>query len=505
MMFSKDKLRVILIKPSKYAEDGSVERFWRGFIPNSTLSYMYSMTLAYIEETGANIELFAVDEYVQDDLDYLQLLEQRDSQTLVALVGVQSHQFHRALDLAALARKHGAHAVIGGPHTMTCDTTMIQNRGVSFALAEAELIWETILRDATRGELQPVYGRNQRWQRELDSPVIRPQESDLRRYICRMIGIYPARGCPFRCNFCSVIKIAGRNIRSQTIETTMESLHEAKKAGVKLIAFTSDNFNKIPGVRDLIDTMIKEEINLRFFVQCDTQIGDRDSYLIPLLAKAGCFQMFVGVESFSRRILREAKKFQNNPDRYVEIIKLCDENKIATHFSNIIGFPGDTEAGILEHLRMLRSLNPTLASFYILTPIPGTEQYDDFRAKKLIFESNLDRFDATCPTWHHDVLSPKELRRLLFYCYRKAYSLRDLLRKNKLGMPGFMYWYLFSKFSAFKQTHPMSGGIRRIRLDHVDQYLSLREKTFGFDRAPLPDSLKLSPADEALNRQARLA
>ena len=91
-MFSKDKLRVILIKPSKYAEDGSVERFWRGFIPNSTLSYMYSMTLAYIEETGANIELFAVDEYVQDDLDYLQLLEQRDSQTLVALVGVQSHQ-----------------------------------------------------------------------------------------------------------------------------------------------------------------------------------------------------------------------------------------------------------------------------------------------------------------------------------------------------------------------------------------------------------------------------
>ena len=55
--------RSILIKPSKYAEDGFVERFWRGFIPNSTLSYMYSMTLAYIEETGANIELFAVDEY----------------------------------------------------------------------------------------------------------------------------------------------------------------------------------------------------------------------------------------------------------------------------------------------------------------------------------------------------------------------------------------------------------------------------------------------------------
>jgi len=46
----------------------------------------------------------------------------------------------------------------------------------------------------------------------------------LRRYAVQMLGVYPARGCPYRCNFCSVIKIAGGRIRSQPVETTMATL-----------------------------------------------------------------------------------------------------------------------------------------------------------------------------------------------------------------------------------------------------------------------------------------
>ena len=119
---------------------------------------------------------------------------------------------------------------------------MLQNRGVSFALAEAEMIWMQILKDAVHGELQPVYGADRRWAGELHAPVlIPPSERDLRRYIVPMLGIYPARGCPFTCNFCSVIKIAGRQVRSQPIETTMESLRKAKAAGVRMVMFTSDN------------------------------------------------------------------------------------------------------------------------------------------------------------------------------------------------------------------------------------------------------------------------
>jgi hypothetical protein len=243
-------LRLVIIKPSKYGVDGYVERFRWGFMPNSTIPHMLSLTPSRVGDT--TLEAHSIDEYVHTDLDYLSLLRRADQvNTLLALVGVQSHQFHRALDLAAYARQHGCHVVIGGPHPMTCDTSACHIDGVSYALAEGELIWLDILSDAIAGGLKPIYGREGRWQHELSAPVIKPPApDDLRRYVVPMLGLYPARGCPFQCTFCSVIKIAGRRIRSQSVGTTIDSLKAAVAAGVRVVMFTSDNFNNYPQVRN---------------------------------------------------------------------------------------------------------------------------------------------------------------------------------------------------------------------------------------------------------------
>ena len=493
------QLRVIVLKPSKYLTDGYVERFRWGFMPNSTVPHMRSMTPAVVGNT--RVDAHAVDEYVHTDLKYLSLLKRRDGvRTLLALVGVQSHQFHRALDLAAYARQSGCMVVIGGPHVMTCDTSMLHDSGVSFALNEAELVWPQILQDATQGELRPVYGQDQRWHQELDPPVIiPPSRKELGRYIHPMLGLYPARGCPFICNFCSVIKIAGRRIRSQSIDTTMASLRAAKAAGVRTIMFTSDNFNKYPDAKALLEAMVEERLGLKFFVQCDTQIA-RQEQLVALLAQAGCFQIFVGAESFDRQTLLAAKKGQNRPETYRDIVRLCREHEIGSHFSNIIGFPQQTAAGIHEHLQTLRALDPTVASFYVLCPIPGTEQYDDFMNQGLITEKNLDRFDTTCLTWRHPHLTREKMANLLFDCYRKFSSLSNMLRRDKLRAAsiGNIAILLFNRYCAWRRTHPMSGGIKRVRLDTINDLLSLRKQTFGFELAPLPQSLQLSAAEMAL-------
>src|SRR4030095_16942056 len=105
-------LRVVIIKPSKYGRTGYVDRFRHGFMPNSTVPYIRSMTPASMD--GVPIEVYPVDEYVQTDLRYLDLLRNPDTPTLLAVVGVQSHQFQRSLDLAAFARANGVrHCVIG--------------------------------------------------------------------------------------------------------------------------------------------------------------------------------------------------------------------------------------------------------------------------------------------------------------------------------------------------------------------------------------------------------
>jgi radical SAM superfamily enzyme YgiQ (UPF0313 family) len=508
-------LRVLIVKPSKYDADGFVERFRRGFMPNSTVPYLASMTPA--EVSGARCEVIAVDEYVQTDLDYLSLFEpQPGSRSLVALVGVQSHQFQRALDLAAYAGSRGALAVIGGPHAMTCDTEELQNRGPAFSLSEAEVVWPRILEDAVAGSLLPVYGRDERWQARLDSPVLRPpSRRDLSRYAVPMLGVYPARGCPYSCNFCSVIKIAGRQVRSQPLETTLASLRAAKAAGVRFVMFTSDNFNKYGDVRDLAHAMIAERLEIPFFAQCDAQV-ERDPDLVELLARAGCFQMFVGAESFDTAALRAAHKFHNDPGKYARIVALCRENGITSHFSNILGFPSDTKAGIGRHLGTLRELAPDVASFYILTPIPGTEQYDDFLRDGWITETNLDRFDGTCVTWRHPNLSKGELERLLFASYRSFYRARDVARKlgrlavRVRGYRRFAALFAVAGFSGMSRLasargrHPMAGGVGRVRRDRAADYAELRRRVFKADRVPLPRSLTLSSADEALNRAARL-
>lgn len=505
-----DELRIVVLKPSKYTPEGFVERFRRGFMPNSTVPHVRSMTPECFE--GTPVTVHSIDEYVHTNLQYLSLLREKPGvRTLLALVGVQSHQLHRALDLAALAKKQNCLVILGGPHVMTCDTSLLHGRGISFALSEAELVWHEILSDALEGELKPLYGLEQRWQQQLEAPVIvPPAREDLSRYVIPMLGLYPARGCPFVCNFCSVIKIAGRKIRSQSVDTTLASLRAAKSAGVTAVMFTSDNFNKYPDAANLLTAMIDEKLNLEIFVQCDTQIA-RQPELVELLGRAGCFQMFLGVESFNRETLLAARKGQNRPETYREIVRLCRANGIGAHFSNIIGFPTDTEKSIFEHLDALRSMGPSCASFYILCPIPGTEQYDDFLAQGLITEQNLDRFDTTSLTWRHPGLSAAQLRSLLFECYRQFFSGRHLVSnlRNRRQLHSMGHGTLcgiwrtlvltsFNRYCAWSCKHPMSGGIASVRRDRAADYASLRRATYDLDLVPLPHSLRLNAGEERL-------
>ena len=150
---------------------------------------------------------------------------------------------------------------------------------------------------------------------------------------------------------------------------------------------------------------------------------------------------------------------------------------------------------------MLRELGPTLASFYILCPIPGTEQYDEFMAEGLVTEDNLDRFDTTCLTWRHPHFSREQLAGLLFRCYRKFYSsghaVRNLMHLGRLRSGvlaesvGITAMSLFNRYCTWRRTHPMSGGVMPVLRDRVDEFLPLRKDAFGFELVPLPRSLQL--------------
>ena len=197
----------------------------------------------------------------------------------------------------------------------------------------------------------------------------------------------------------------------------------------------------------------------------------------------------------------------------------ADSTRITSHFSNILGFPADTEETIDEQIETLRTLAPDVASFYILTPIPGTEQYEDFRREGLLTEPNLDRFDGAHVTWRHPHLSAARLTERLFESYRRFYKTADVWRKmgRLFGGPrnlrdfrlygslsAVLGYSMQSRWGALRRTHPMAGGIARRRLDRVEDHRARRRRVFDIDLAPLPDSLALSPGDSEINRRAKL-
>ncbi len=386
---------------------------------------------------------------------------------------------------------------------MTCDTSNLHNKGVSFSLSEAEVVWKEIIDDAITGQLEPIYGMNKRWADTIPDIEFKPPPQDeVNRHWVPMVGLYPVRGCPFVCNFCSVIKIAGRNVRHPSIDSIVSALRTTKEAGVELVVFTSDNFNKFPKAPELLQAMIDERLGIKFFFQADTQLANQPE-LIELIGRAGGVEVFLGAESFDKVALKSAQKRHNQPEQYKKIVTFCRDAGIRTHFSNILGFQHQSVVDCQQHVDTLIELGPELASFYILTPIPGTEQYDDFRTKGLIFERNLDRFDTATPTFLHNQIDPPELQQLLFDAYEKFYkaSMRPGKHRIDKATRNFM---AFCRWSAKNRIHPMSGGSGRITIDHMRDYAFGREKIFGVSGPlPLPLSLALSSADTDLNRQAR--
>ena len=115
-----DKLNLYLIKPSKYDDDGYVIRYWKGVLPSNTLACLYGLTLDVqnrgVLGTHITWNVKAIDETVErvDVSRIIRSSKQKKSKTIVCLVGVQSNQFPRALDLALDFKRAGLDVLIGG-------------------------------------------------------------------------------------------------------------------------------------------------------------------------------------------------------------------------------------------------------------------------------------------------------------------------------------------------------------------------------------------------------
>jgi hypothetical protein len=213
-----------------------------------------------------------------------------------------------------------------------------------------------------------------------------------------MLGLYPARGCPFLCNFCSVIKIAGGRFAARASTPPWPACARPRRPACARSCSPRTTSTSTPRPRRCWTAMVDERLGLEFFVQCDTQIA-RQEHLVDLLAKAGCFQMFVGVESFNRQTLLAAHKGTEPsgdvPRHRAPVPRARNQFALFQHhwLSAKHGARKSTST-----CRCCASWTrpglPSTSSARFPAPSSTTTFWPG-----LITEKNLDRFDTTCLTW----------------------------------------------------------------------------------------------------------
>jgi hypothetical protein len=480
---------VALIKPSHYDDDGYVIQWWKSWIPSNSLACLYAIArdIAEREALGpeTEVEILAYDEChtVVPVRRIIRRLKAADA-GLVCLVGVQSNQFPRAIDLAARFRAAGFIVAIGGFHVsgllamlpeLPPDLAAAQLLGVSLFAGEAEGRLEGLFADALAGRLQPVYNYMN------DLPPLQQQITAflpgpiVRRY-AESLGAFDAgRGCPFQCSFCTIINVQGRKSRWRDADDVERVVRANLAQCVFRFFITDDNFARNRNWESIFDRLIRmreeEGLGLQFIIQVDT-LCHRIPNFVEKAARAGCKRVFIGLENINPDNLLQAKKKQNRVHEYRQMFQAWRAQRVITYAGYILGFPGDTPQRIADDIRTVqRELPVDLLEFFILTPLPGSADHQALYRSGAWMDPDMTKYDLEHVTARHPLMTAAEWQEV----YRRAWDLyysdehiETIFRRAKASgikpvrLLNHVVQFYFTV--AEERVHPLQGGYFRRKL-----------------------------------------
>lgn len=482
MFKHKPALNVILVRPSKYDDDGYVIHHVRGVLPSNTLNALNGLFRDAAQSMGVNIDIHPIDETVQLVVPerVIRKWSLPGVPTLVALVGVQTNQFPRAVDLALRFRDLGAMVAIGGFHVsgtlallgLTPELQQLREQGISLFAGEAEGRLEEVLRDALNGKLKSVYwlGELPDLSKDWAAPLV--DEKIAKRFMLPYAGTMDtSRGCVFKCSFCTIIHVQGNFMRFRCPELIEKHIREHYPR-VKHYFFTDDNLARNPLWRELFERLIRmrteDGIEISFMMQVDVP-----SYRIPdfvdMAARAGCSQVFIGLESLNASNLQAASKRQNKVERFDEMIQAWYQHGIAVHTSYIIGFPHDTVESVRHDITMLmEKVQPDQASFFMLTPLPGSEDHLEMSKRGEWMSSDFNEYDSFHAAQNHPKMTKEEWFQVYREAWKRFYSTENLIKVLNRAQPR-SYWQIFKNAIWYayathcEEAHPMITGFWRLK------------------------------------------
>lgn len=523
--------QLLLIKPSHYDDDGYVIQWWRSSIPSNSLAAVYGNALDAAERQvlgeDVEIEVTVLDE-TNTRIDTAGLIRQmrrgidrngrgesdgdgggdsdRDGDrdggdsdrdgggdsgsggggALVGLVGVQSNQYPRALDLARSFKAAGLPVVIGGFHVSGC-LSMLEQRpselqaaldeGISLFAGELEGRLDRLLLDAAAGQLEPIYNYLSELPDLTGAPTPYLPAARIKRTMGKRASFDAGRGCPFLCSFCTIINVQGRKSRHRSADD-VESLIRANAAdGTRNFFITDDNFARNRNWEAIFDRIIalrESGVQIHLVIQADTQTH-RIKGFIEKAAAAGVNRVFIGLESINPASLKGAQKGQNKIGDYRAMLQAWHAVGVLTYAGYIIGFPDDTPESIRRDIQIIqRELPIDIMEFFILTPLPGSKDHQQLVQQGVELEPDMNQYDTQHVTMTHPRMSRADweaIYREVWDLYYSDEHVATVLRRCRVW--GYDPKNMLAKLFAFhapivhERMHPLEGGLirRKVRRD----------------------------------------
>ena len=485
--------QLVLIKPSHYDDDGYVIQWFRSSIPSNTLATIYGLALDCIDRRvlGEDVQITVS---AQDETNtrinvkgIARDIQRTGGKGLVALVGVQTNQFPRAADLALQFCELGIQVCIGGFHPSGClsmlkelppDLQQAMDNGISIYAGELEGRLNILLREAYAEHLQPLYNFMKDLPHLEGQPIPYLPAPIVRRMSGARASFDAGRGCPYLCSFCTIINVQGRKSRYRNADDVEQIIRVNVSQGIRKFFVTDDNLARNKVWESLFDRLIslREEQGIEFSltIQVDTLCHKIPGF-IKKAGRAGVDRVFIGLESINPEALIGARKTQNNITEYRKMLQAWHEAGALTLAGYILGFPTDTPERIQRDIRIIqRELPVDLLEFFILTPLPGSQDHKELHELGVPLDPDMNKYDTFHVTAPHPLMSAQQWLEAYQEAWETYYTdehVETVMRRSKeWGFnPNKVKWMMLAFYYAAKVegVHPLDSGLfrRKYRTD----------------------------------------
>lgn len=312
-------------------------------------------------------------------------------------IGIHTGNALRGYEVGRSARERGAWVIYGGIHASLYPQEALERGGAhSVVKGDGDIVWKEVLEDCARGSPKRIYEGGR-----IDAEHFAPARWDLlpdSKYM--WASVQTVRGCAKHCSFCSVWRTDGQKPRQRASDKVIEEVVELRRRGFKFIALADDNFypvtlsdialakrqgneqqlSRLVSIRaerfELMARLAALPSDLVFFTQITMEAAEDEEFLAAM-NRAQIMGALVGVEAVSEEGLKAVyKNFNVSGDRLVQRLRKFRAHGIHVLGSFIFGLPTDRADTFRATEQLAERADLTFAQFVMLTPFPGTIDFD---------------------------------------------------------------------------------------------------------------------------------